>query len=104
MSGAHFHYLPVVESICVGQNGLRVSLLQHVFQVAEYDTPVQAKLICVSRDDLLVALGDSYNLNVRAVQRALKEALNMPMNQPGDGDTKRRSPVNLGVSQRNHHK
>ena len=82
----------MVIGICVGQDDLRMGLLQHVFQAAKYQTPIQAELSCVSRYDVLVALGNSHNLNVRPMQRVLKEALDMPVNHARDGDTKRLSP------------
>ena len=60
--------LPVIISIGVGQDGLRMRLLQHVFQISKDQTPVEAELRCITRRNLLVRLGNSDNLNVRAMQ------------------------------------
>ena len=68
MAGADFHHLPVIISIGVGQDGLRVSLPQHVFQISEEQAAVEIKFCRVARCDLLVSLGDSDNLNIGPMQ------------------------------------
>ncbi len=68
VAGADFHHLAVIVSIGVSQDGLRVGLLQHVFQISEEQAAVEIKLSRIARDDLLVRLGNSDNLDVGAME------------------------------------
>ena len=68
VAGADLHHFPVIVSVGVGQHGLRVGLLQHVFQISEEQTAVETELRRVACRDLLVRLGNSDNLDVRAMQ------------------------------------
>ena len=68
MTGADFHHLPVIIGIGVGQDGLRMSLLQHVFEISEEQAAVEIELRRVARRDLLVGLGNSDNLDVAAME------------------------------------
>ncbi len=100
-SRADFHHPPVVVGVRIRQNSLWVRLLQHVFQVAEHQVPVEAKLGCVSRCELLIRLGDPHNVDVGPMQRALEKALGVSVNQSRDSDTERFTPDgSLRVSSR----
>ncbi len=64
-------------------------LLQHVFEIGKDQTAVEAELRRVTRRDFRVRFGDSDNLDVGPVQRALEKAFDVTVNHARDGDSKR---------------
>ena len=68
VAGADFHHLPVIISIGVRQDGLRMRLLQHVFEISKEQTAVETKLRCIACRNLLVRLGNSDNLDISAME------------------------------------
>ena len=104
VAGAYFDHLAMIVGIGVGQNGLRMSLLQHFFQVGEQQTPVEVVLRRIARSDLLVSFGDAYHLDLRPMQRSLKKSVNVSVNQSGDSDPERPGiGGGLGAGSREHH-
>ena len=65
---AYLHHFSVIKSIGVRQHGLRMRLLQHVFEIGKNQTAVEAKLRCVTRRDFGVRFGNSDNLDVGPMQ------------------------------------
>ena len=68
VAGAYLHHSSVIKSIGVRQDGLRMRLLQHVFQIGKEQTAVETKLRGITCRNLLVRFGDSDNLDVSAMQ------------------------------------
>jgi len=89
VAGAYLHHFSVVISVGVRQNGLRVGLLQHVFQVSKDQTVVEIELRRITRRNLCVRLGNSDNLDIGPVQRALEKAFDVAVNHARDGDPER---------------
>ena len=65
--GADFHHSAVIEGVGVCQDGLGMGFPQHFSEIGKKQTAVKAKLLCVTRRNLLVRLGDSDNLDVRTM-------------------------------------
>ena len=89
VAGTDLHHAPVVERIRVNQNGLRMHFRQHLFEIGKEHVGGKVVSGGILRQELLVWLGDSYDRNLRTVQRSLQESVDVSMNQANDSDAER---------------
>src|SRR3989442_688967 len=69
------------------KSGLRMRFLQHLLQVGIHEGLGEAVACRILRCNLLVWLGNSHDLDLRAVERLLQESMDVSMDQTHDANT-----------------
>src|ERR1700758_839414 len=88
VSRAGFHYPPVIVSVCVNQNGLRMNFLQHLVQISKQNGSIESVTRRGLAEQMGIRLSDSHDLNLRTVAGLVEETVHVSMHQPNNGDAK----------------
>ena len=90
VAGADLNDSTVIIGIGVDEHGLRVRFQQHLFQVGEENSVVEAVAGRGRREQARVGFGDADDFNLGAVQRLAEESVDVAVNQANDADAQRR--------------